>query len=210
MSFEEDIAQINAQIEALREQAEPATRQFLHNTVLFLCDWARRNVDRAVTSHPELTKQLGKERLSRLKIELAQLNDEMPEHVQKHLNQKELWLHRGEIQQQRAKYSLSPYEFSGNRPPDKLNDKVRMLLGYTGALLVKFGFAKYDRNSVWELDSTGASPKYKYGFDWSQGMKTTLNRYADVYYQLSQLAESLESTKRKKAEAEAKQLWDQA
>ena len=209
MSFEEDIARINSQIAALREQAEPALQKFLQNTVLFLCDWSRQTVERAVTSSPELTKQLGKEGLSRLKSELAQLTREMPDHVQKHLNKNELWLHRGEIPP-RDKYSQGPYDFHSNRQPDKVNDQVRILLGYAGALLVKFGLAMYDKNSSWEQDTATASTKFKYGFDWSEDMKRCLLTYSEIYNRLSQLAEELASTKRQKAETEAKELWDQA
>jgi hypothetical protein len=208
MSFDAEIARINTQITNLREQAEPAVQKFLDAATTFLCDWSREKVEREVTSNPELTKQLGKEGLGRLKSELGQLIGEMPEHVQSHLNQDQLWLHRGEIPQGQ-RYSLSPYDFHGYRPPDKLNDQVRILLGYAGALLVKFGFAKYDDNSDWKLIA-GAVPKYRFGVDWSADLKSTAVAYSDIYKRLLQLAEKLETTKREKAESEAKHLWDEA
>lgn len=206
MGFDEDTARINSQIAAVRTEAEPVVEQFLRDTVDFLCDWSRQIVEKTVTSNPEKTKQLGKEGLSSLKNELAQLTGEMPEHVKKHLNLNELWLHRGEIAIKRqAGWSQSPYEFMGNSAPERLNTQMRVLLGYAGSLLVKFGFAGSD----WTPSGANAQ-KYRYSFDWSDYMRSSLHRYAEVFNRLSKLAEQLESVKRQKAEAEAKQLWDQA
>ena len=209
MNSDEKIAEIDAEIQLLREQADEALQQFLQTAVSFFCDWSRRAVERGVTSQPETTKKLGLEGLRLLKGELKDLCDKMPEHVQKHMNHKALWLHRGDIPQHKD-YTSSPYRFSGNRAPDKIDAPVREILGYVGALLLKFGLAKRDKDSEWEQTTAQPVPRYRYGFDWSAEMKTALKQYSDIYDNLARLVKETASIERQKAEAEAKSLWDQA
>lgn len=207
MDFDAQINALESQIENLRAPAETASGNFRNAASIHLSDMAQSMIERKVTSQPELSKQLGTKGLGKLKKDLKELRDSMPRIVETHLNKDSLWRHRGNIKVDHE-YSSPPYEIYGNRTPDILNNPLREILGHAGRLLVNAGLEK--NGSEWQSGHSADKFVYRYGFDWSPEMLGALKTYGKLYQEIYQTAQRLEEVRRKKAEAEAKNLWDQA
>lgn len=203
------IHQLEAQDRALREEMEDECRAFLESTIKFTSDSFRDIARKEVAAHPEAAKALGQEGLARLKSDLNELIETVPTLVERHVNADEYWVHRKDTLNDLDRYQ-NPYEFHGYAVPKELYSVVREAKGYLGALLIQHGVSGVGERERWQQVSSSDRPAFRYAYDWSEDMKPPLKRYADLYRQLIKTDEDLKATRRKKEEAEARDLWDQA
>jgi chaperonin cofactor prefoldin len=205
--FDAQIEDLETQMADLRDKMEDVCHVFQAATARFVATWFQERAERAITSNPEATKKQDVERLKKLKSSLAQMVDNAPELVQKHLDSDKYWAHRVGLAV--APYSHI-YRVYGRSVPDELDGAVRGVLGYLGSLLAEYGFAEVGDYREWDVKYPDPHPLYRHAYDWSEDMKAVLNRYADLYQKLAILSERLKEVERQKSEAEAKTIWDQA
>lgn len=208
-SFDAQIKDLEQQIGGLRGQMENICKEFLEVTKEFTVAWFRNHVERTVTSQPKIAKKCGVEELRHFKSDLQKTITMVPRIVEEHVNNDKYWAHRGQIPDEHDR-RFARYHVSGRCPLDELDNAVREVLGYRGVILLKHGFAKTGEHSEWETKYGSEQPRYKYGYDWSEKMNTVLKQYSDLYDRLIKLDYELKKAKRDKAQAEAKNLWDQA
>ncbi len=208
--FDEKTQSLTTQIEELSKITEQIQQEFLQSTQTFLAQWIRSRVENAVTRKSEVSKKLGVEGLRKLKSELNQMVDDVPQLVTKHLNVDSLWAHRFKLPIDTNK-EYGRYHFYGSGPDD-LNTAVRILMGYAGTLLMKYGYAEKGNRDEWDMLRQDGSQNliYKYAVHLSPDMRSKLDTYAGLYDKLITLIGELERVKEEKASYEAKNLWDQA
>lgn len=85
---------------------------------------------------------------------------------------------------------------------------LRRLLGHCCKPLSDAGLVTA-QNSEWE-NIQSPLPRYKYGFSPSPEMQAVYKEYTDAAFKVHSSIEMLKRAKQEKAEAEAKNLWDQA
>ena len=78
----------------------------------------------------------------------------------------------------------------GNRGPEIIEDAVRLLLSPAGEILMSHGF-NIDR----EWERYGKTVRYRYGYDWSQGMKEIMKKMDNHFNELYKLLEEIEKLK---------------
>lgn len=205
--FDAEIVDLETQMADLRNKMEDVRKEFQVATAKFVSSWFQDRAELAITSRPETTKKHGVEQLRKLKSSLAQLVDSSHELARKHLDVDKYWAHRVGLAV--APYSHI-YRVYGRSVPDELDNAVREVLGYLGRLLAEYDFAEMGEHKEWEVKYPEPHPIYRHSYEWSDDMKDILNRYADLYHKLAVLSERLKEVERKKAEAEAKNIWDQA
>jgi len=205
--FDAQIEDLETQIADLRDKMEDVCHVFQAATARFAAGWFQERAEKAITSKPEITKKQDVERLRKLKSSLSELVEKSPELVRKHLDSDKYWAHRVGLAV--APYSHI-YRVYGRSVPDELDNGVREVLGYLGSLLAEYDFAEVGEYKEWEVKYPDPHPVYRHGYDWSEDMKAVLNRYADLYQKLAVLSERLKEVEKRKAEAEAKTIWDQA
>jgi hypothetical protein len=197
------IAGLREESEALRYDLETLARDFVTATEEFVTQWALSEVERAVTSNPGVTVGYGLEGLRRLKSELMALIKEVPDIIEAHLGGDESWPHR---------IYPSP-EFQN--PPGPMADAVypgfQGVVGHVGHLLQQYGYTRED--SAWE-EQFDAWPAYtaivEWSDQWSAQMQTIESRYSELLNRYVELQGELVESERRRAEVEAKRLWDEA
>lgn len=208
-SFDAQIKDLEQQIGGLRGQMENICKEFLEVTKEFTVAWFQDRVKRAVISHPEIAKKSGLEGLRSVKSDLQKIIGMVPSIVEEHVNRDKYWPHRGKLPDE-AHSQFGRYQFHGPRAPENLDDGVREVLGYAGAILVKHGFADTGQDSEWKTEPGCDQLRYRYGYDRSEKMNGVLKQYSGLYEELVKLDNELRKAKEERAKAEAKNLWDQA
>jgi len=156
--FDTKIQELEKREAALRDQMEETCQEFLQVTSKFAIEWFQSRVQQEVTSRPKLAKQLGVERLRQIKSELKALVSEAPNIVNKHINSKKYWAHRGALPDKSGDHEVVwRYSILGRRGPDELEGAVSQLLGYAGAILVKHRIANTERRVDWHVNGGGGS-----------------------------------------------------
>jgi len=206
INYDEQIKQIENKINKLKDEMEVVTKEFLDKTKIFACEWYKKSIEDAVIKSPEITKSLGESKLKELKIELQSLIDNSNEYVNFFVNSDSLWTHRPNYQL-KGKETYGLYRVYGNRDPDELSDAIRFLIGKVGALLHKYNYEK-PNNNFYENDYSSGNFRFRYGYSWSDDMRSVINNYADLFDNHKKLNEELEKIKKEKSEDEARALWN--
>lgn len=210
-SVADRIAALEAEIADIRAAMERACRAFLAATAEFAVEWLQQRVEQMVVANPEIAKIVGREGLRRLKHELKRLVDQTPELVSTHVNRDRHWSHRPVLMESSTALfnpAANPYEFRGEEPPTVLDGAIAEVLGRADALLVDFGFTTGARPSR-VPGLPGSRAKRPLSFAWSAPMRQALREYAALYGRLRRANSELRPLRRKRADSDARRLWDE-
>jgi len=211
MSVDARIAALEAEIAEVRAEMERACRGFLDATREFAVHWFEQRVEQSVVANPEIAKIAGRDGLRRLKHELRRLVDQAPELVSTHVNRDRYWGHRPALMESSTALfnpTANPYDFRGEEPPRVLDGAVAEVLKRADALLEEFGFTSGERPArVTGLPA--GRPRRALAFSWSEPMQAALRRYAELYGRLRRANSELRPLRRKRADSDAKRLWDE-
>ena len=186
-------------------------KEFLEATKQFAAEWIEKQAETtSVKTHPDITNRLSEEEIAQLKKEVGQLAARIPELVECHVTQDDLWAHRKKELLGADASSLPPYFISHNHVPTALDNAVREVLGHLGEVLVRRDLAKDDEYSNMTVNGALRYRRYRGAVNWSPGMRTHITNYSDFYKNFEELYWNLKRLKRQKEEAQAKRLWDKA
>jgi hypothetical protein len=191
---------------------EAASREWLEATKRFLRESYPGYVEQAVTDQPEVAREKGVEGLSALKADLRALVEQVPDIVEKQLNDDVLWAHRSGTVETSA-VSRQRYASEGARPPELLYAEVAKAIGQVAPLLVRHGFGQKGGFGPWaqQIGRRGTSQwRLDQPHVWSEEMNSALRRYDSLYKDIHQAFAELERIKRDKDMSEARDLWEQA
>lgn len=215
---EENSEEIRKQMDTLINQMINYRNQFVDATVEFACDWITKCIDNKVKSLPERTKEYGLEGLRKLKADLRELIEKTPAIVDEQVKADRLWPHLQQIPETKyvvfGRHGYKILDSSGldtitqhdSQNKFTLDIAIRNSIANAGIILKDHGFLMED--SDWEVYDTKL--RFRYGYEWSIKMNEALKQYTILFKQLIELNRKINTIERKKAEAEAKDLWDQA
>jgi hypothetical protein len=209
-NFDAEMEATEKELEGIKSELESISRQFLLATAELVRHSYRQLVETLVKDKPKLTKRLGVERLSQLKVDLRELENNAQNAVSEFLDVDKLWWHRAEGDQQ---YSDLPQRHSD------LDKALMLAVGKLAPVLEKYGYLPTESTDpgIWrEWDKTArrraldARPYYPHRLEWSQSMKDSIQRYAALHAKGLETAAKLARLKEEKASREAEELWRKA
>lgn len=202
-AFDAQREEVEARILALREEMEGIKQEFLRATTDFVAKTFQAEVEKAIREKPGLAMAKGVSGLSQLKADLNVLIQDAPRLVEERLRRDELWPDRQDAVDEDLAWSLRSRPERGG-----FDEEVRFLVGYVGTLLVKHGFADTSDRSEWEVKQ--GKGRYRFWLQWSDEMRSVLEGYAGKVRELANLQRKAKDIVRRKAEAQARRLWQQA
>lgn len=206
-NFDSKITDLTKQIGETKENMDEIAKKFIRETEEFVIMWSKDNIESKVKNNPEITKNLGLDKLRELKSKCRNLIQEMPSIVKTKFDNFSIWSHEMSISDLEKE---SDFRFDYEHKLEKgIDELLRQILGHVGVLLTEYEYIKYTPGSVNEWDKTSDGFRYAYGFFWSNGMKETKKEYLNKNEKFLDLIKELNSTKIKKEEAEAEDLWNQ-
>lgn len=141
---------------------------------------------------------LGKKRVAKLKQELVDLIDQVPDIAAANLDQFVIWMpEKGE---DRPGY----YYEESEATRESLNKAVRYIVGEAGRLLNEYEYSVSDYE-LWHSDKKW---RYRYGFDWPEEMHLIHERYNKEYRTYRDALHAVEKLSFEKERSQAKHLWD--
>jgi hypothetical protein len=207
--FNKQIESLNSQIDKLRAEMASCCDKFLAETKSFASGWIPEYVQKVVTSRPGVAKELGSEKIKKLKLELADIVSRVPALVDQHVNTDENWTHKKQTPAA-ADLEFGRYSAYGNTVPKHLDAAVRRVLWHAQDLHKRHGFPLDDHLDRYDPENHTGAPRFKGWYDWSGQMRAAVESYAKLHHEFARLVSEMESIRRKKAEFEAKTLWDEA
>lgn len=197
---------------------DKARDQFLEATEPFAAVWIKEKVEQEVKRNSEITLSKGKNVISQMKSELDSLVSQVPQLVSTHIGDDSNWIHRND--ENPHPYNSSYFTFD-NTLSDKLDRPLKQVLGHAGSLLIQYGFAKDPSQDPrggyqWKYDylpGNGYKKFVYYGahkLEVSQEMLDSVSQYHELEKRYAQAHLNLDQAKRRRNEAEAENLWDNA
>ena len=194
------IRDIDSQVNELRLRLVTQTGKFLHS-------WYRSEADSQVKHNDQLTRSLGKEKLSPLKEEVVALQENSSHIARKFLDDSSIW--------------WKPEAESKVVDPQPVVKAIRIALGELAPILEKYGYGDpplKTRRIVWQEQQSSAGSWERYNrtdrsaldIELSGEMNSILNEYSGLC-NVGQLAlGDLRRLKREKEKKAAEDLWESA
>jgi hypothetical protein len=212
LEYDEKIEDLIVKIDKTRQKMAPILLTFLNETKIFVTKFYKDTVKEYVISNPDITKNYGKEGISDLKYECRELIKMIPEMIESYIGNDKFWSHKCPVNDLKKECKVYP-TFSTHY--DRTNTKsimesLRPILGYVGNLLLKYGYIKKGKYSIWKM----SDEKFVYhgNFDCTPEMNTSLKEYLEMDKVLAGLINELKSIEKQKEEAvnkgEAEEIWN--
>jgi hypothetical protein len=208
------IRDLTVQIDKTRQKMAPVLISFLNETEIYVTNFYKDTIKEYVVSHPDITKEYGKEGIRDLKYECRELIKLIPEIVEIHLGTDEFWSHKCPINDLKKECKVYPafsthYNISDSNK--RIIESLRHILGYLGDLLLKYGYIKTGKYSEWKL-SEDEEFTYKGHIQCTPEMKTSLKTYLEMDKELAGLINKVKAIEKQKKEAEGKneaeEIWN--
>lgn len=222
-SFEEWIAQTDAEVAALRVDMADASERWVDVATPYYAAYWSAKAEEVVTQQSELSKAKGADGLTRLKGEVNNLVANAGAHLRSVVIEagEVVWPHMAAPTNMRERIYCELGRQSGFRPylnqsprhdvPSPLHVAESVVRGLVAEPLVRHGFAFGHIQQV--AFPTGGVPRYVLTAAdgaWSDDMLREITAYADVHEAALSKLDELERLRRDKERSEAKSLWDQA
>lgn len=204
--LQEELKKAEKQLNMTVSRMEQIRSEFYVETIEFIQSWYMKLTEQYVKKDIKLTKQLGIEKLSRLKAEVAALQRNTEKVVGRFLKD-DMWWH------------LNQTEKENPNLMDDLQKATRYIAGKLALILENYGFITTDPNDpkYWrEWDYLGihrppnAKPFYPHHLDWPGRMIELVNEYMELTREGIQYSYEVKKLKENKALNDVENLWNQA
>ena len=212
--YDGKIEDLTSKIDNTRQKMAPVLITFLNETEIYVTKFYKDTIKEYVVSHPDITKEYGKEGIRDLKYECRELIKLIPEIVEMHLGTDKFWSHKCPINDLKKECKVYPafsthYNISDSNK--RIIESLRHILGYLGDLLLKYGYIKIGKYSEWKI-SEDDEFKYKGSIECTPEMKTSLKTYLEMDKELAGLINEVKAIEKQKKEAEGKdeaeEIWN--
>ncbi len=201
-----EIQAAREQLGAVLEACAALRSQFITAAQAFVSTQIQSLAEEVVKGNPGRAKELGIEGLKSVKDDLAALEARMPQLVAERFGRAALW-----SDLLYDSHGLGELRHDAYADRTRFFDETKGLLGEVGVLMERHGFLTLDYDGPWQRAGSRGEARYTPSqFRLPEAMLTPLSAYAHRHAELMSAARELDSAIRKKEEAEAKSLWDQA
>ena len=193
---------------------EPVLNTFLNEVKIFVTNFYKDTIKEYVISNPDLTKGYGTDGISDLKYECRELIKMIPEMVDMYIGNDKFWSHKCPVNDLKKECKVYPafsthYNMSDSNK--SIIESLRQILGYAGGLLLKYGYIKNGKYSVWKM-SSDEKFTFKGSVECTNEMKTSLKNYLEMDKELARFIGELKTIEIQKEEAEgeceAEEIWN--
>ncbi len=202
-----EINRLEKRIEIERKNMEHFIEEFIDATKNFSIDWTKKLIVEGIKSEPNITLGMERGKLKELKTKYEDLLNKLPEIVENEFNDDETWKQRLLFDNSNVE-DITPYSVLIGEIKNNIDKHCRKILGYTGKLLLDYGYyKKHQYRSPWKETFNGAL-KYVSELDWSPQMKYFAKDYTETFSDFHKSLSDLKSLKNNKAQMEAQKIWD--
>jgi uncharacterized protein with von Willebrand factor type A (vWA) domain len=133
-SRDQSIENVRSRLEQTRDKAEALVLEHKRVVAMFLDDWANYLIDRAIRDKPQISKDMGKEKLGKMKSEFRELLEAYPDLTAAEHEEEVFWLHRAEIPEDITSNTNISYDLAKQKR-ESLDEAIRLLMRLSGFLL---------------------------------------------------------------------------
>jgi hypothetical protein len=205
--YDEEIQSAEKQLESAVSRMKDIQKTFMSDAVSYIKSWFLEMTKQKVTGASKLTKQLGMEKLSKMKAEVNHLQDQTPDIINDLINDVNIWWH------------LKPDDQSVSVFKESISKSLRLAAGKLALILEKYGYITTDPSEpgYWrEWDEFGINrptnprPYYPYPLDWTPKMRSVIDEYEELARDAIHFRDELKKLKSEKTQYEVNSLWDNA
>jgi hypothetical protein len=201
------IDSLEKRIEIERKNMEHFIDEFIDAVKIFSINWIKKLINEGVKSEPTSTKGMDRGKLKELKSKYLDLLTQIPEIVEKELNDDETWKHRILLNNSNDE-DIAPYTVLIGEIKNNIDKHCRRILGHAGKLLLDYGYyKKHQYRSPWKKTFDGEL-KYVSEMNWSPQMNYFAKDYTETFSDFHKSLSELKSFKTEKTEIEAIKIWN--
>lgn len=210
-AFDTRIKEAQHVLQVVRGEAESLVSTFAPIVSLYASEVSKHIIDRAIKERPEVIQNMSDDDLAKLKTSFNDVLAQLPSASEAGV-QAIAWPHRADLtDSELADFGLS-FEVK-QKVRDACGEAARCLLGRVGELLVKYHLTDTQSHSEWQVGPDGRQ-KYRYGLPdvgiaHADEFKKIPEQYGAMVDKYIDVTRSLVEAKRAKAQAQAKDRWDQ-
>jgi hypothetical protein len=153
--LERKISETQSALERLQNASDQLIPEITQVIAKYVIDWMDSLVSRMLKEKSEIIESLGGDKLAQFKGEIDSLKARMIELVTRYLSEID-WPHKRSIPT-----NVQGVLNNSNDIDKSLNKAVRLIIGETGKIFIKYGCANIDKTSEWQKDEHG---RICYGF----------------------------------------------
>ena len=204
--YDRVIAQEQKVLVSVKEHGEKIIPEFKEIIALYIYDWSIKLMRRYLTANPEITKNLGPQKLEEMKREFKGILDSLPETTSKRLDDPQIWLHRFRIPEHELSDLTYSYQLE-KRSHKLIRQAIRELIGLVGSLLIKYGYIEVNNDYEWEM-AFGDILQYSdnlpsRGIEGHQALSKLMERYKNILIEYVYSLQNLRKAEQAKKSAEA-------
>lgn len=200
--LQQKISTLEADRDRLRTKMEPLVSAILSETSAFLQHFLDQETHDAIERFPDRVKALNPAALHKVKQEITELRNQLPQIVTERLKSDAHWMHRQELQIDFS--NLMAHHEVNKKQLDMYDESLRLMMGMIGSVLANY---KLVDGSCWKSHSSG-SLRWSIGYTRTPALDKELDAYSSALERYVSLEAHLNKTKREKEQAEANDLWN--
>jgi hypothetical protein len=202
--IQSEIQQLEQGLGPLNQELEGYIRKFATESLPSVAaTWMSKAVKSQVEANATRIDEIGVEKLKELKVELAELTEQLPQLALEAIEDQQKWPHLEKVHTHTLTYS--------NPRTSYFDDVFRAVINKLGALLAKYDLIKVpsSRSPEWEKDRSGG---YRYAFNpgFDERNFPVVQEYNAVRKTQRQMAVDLAKKREELVKAKAAELWDSA
>ena len=211
--YDRIIAQERKILVSIKEHGEKFIPEFKRITTSYIRECSINLMKSYYTYKPEVTRNLGTEKLEEMKREFKEILDALPEHTSKQLDDSQIWLHRVKLPGHAISDMTYSYQLE-KRSKKSMDRAIRYLIGLVGSILIKYGFIEVGKDYRWKM-TPGDIPQYAYdlpskGMDHYKALSKLIEQYKDILVEYVYAFQNLWKAEEAKKSAEGGEFRDQA
>ncbi|PHB04320.1 hypothetical protein COE81_23480 [Bacillus wiedmannii] len=207
MNFDVQIEEKRKEKQKILDQMKIKKEIFLEELIKFTINWFEEQTILTIKSEAEKVIELGEEKAKELKGRIKELKENSPKLVEQYMVEDSLWWHTNEDKEF--------YYLSDRRLMDKHLEKIRLMFGELGKILIEYGIEKarsdYDRSHIssWSYEgyTDKSKLKYSYSIDFSKELYDINNEYLDLIKKAQDVNEQIKKLEEKKKKENVEEWW---
>jgi hypothetical protein len=204
--YDRIIAQERKVLASIKENGEKLIPEFKRITTSYIRELSINLMKSYFRYKPEVTRNLGTEKLEEMKREFKGILDTLPEHTSKRLDDSQIWLHRVEIPDHAITDMKYSYQFE-KRSNKSMDQAIRDLIGLVGSMLIKYGFVEAGKDFTWKM-TPGGIPQYandlpSTGMDHHKALIKLMEQYKNILVEYVFAIQNLRKAEQAKKSSQA-------
>ena len=206
--YTQEINDLTDSNKAVYSELEEVTATLISKSTEMMKKQIKNRIEDTVKNNPEHTKELNNEgKLKQVKELMNETLENIGVYVKEEFAGGKVFIHR-DLKVEKYKNS---FEYS-REVKEKCEEVYRILLGYAGNVICKFGYEKagndYNGHSTWKCIS-GSGGKIKYGaYPEIEEIESEWEEYTDLLKKFVDTVQKINSLIEAKEKSEVSDLWE--